>query len=137
AAHRAIQTENRDTVHRIDEVRRLDHVVLLVAAQPVLRAERGGDLDVAARGKRVERVREILSHGRGVSEQREPASAQRGAQRAFRQQAIDTEAHDVPITSKGRQYARAAASARTRTDDESPAVRAGGRAPNTRARPPS
>ena len=42
-AHFAVEAEHRDAVHRIVEVRRLDHVVLLVAAQAVLRAEGGGE----------------------------------------------------------------------------------------------
>jgi hypothetical protein len=39
---------------RIREARRLDHVVLLVAAQTMLRSEGGGDFDITARGKRIE-----------------------------------------------------------------------------------
>jgi hypothetical protein len=35
----AVQAEYRDAMRRVDEVGRLDHVVLLVAAQPVLRPE--------------------------------------------------------------------------------------------------
>jgi hypothetical protein len=38
----------------ICEVRRLDHVVLLVASQTMLRSESGGDFDITARGKRIE-----------------------------------------------------------------------------------
>ena len=41
-AHFAVQAEHRDAVHRIVKVRRLDHVVLLVAAQAMLRTEGGG-----------------------------------------------------------------------------------------------
>ena len=47
APHRAVQAEDRDLVHRIEVVRRLDHVVLLVATQAVLRAERRDELHIA------------------------------------------------------------------------------------------
>ena len=40
-------------------VRRLDHVVLFVAAQAVLRTEGGADLHVAARSQRIQRVRQV------------------------------------------------------------------------------
>ena len=55
-------------MHRIVVVRRLDHVVLLVAAQAVLRTESCADLDVAARDKRIERMRQILRDGSRVCE---------------------------------------------------------------------
>ena len=60
-AHFAIEAEDRDAVHRIVEVRRLDHVVLLVAAQAMLRTEGGADLHVAACRQRIERVRQIFA----------------------------------------------------------------------------
>ena len=41
-ARSAVKTEHRDAVLRVAEIRRLDHVVLLVAAQAVLRAEGRG-----------------------------------------------------------------------------------------------
>ena len=44
--HIAVQAEDRDPVHGVGEVRRLDHVVLLVAAQSVLGPEGGRKLDV-------------------------------------------------------------------------------------------
>jgi hypothetical protein len=59
-AHFSIQAEYRDAMHRIVEVRRFDHVVLLVAAQAMLRTESGGDIDVAASGQCIERVRQVL-----------------------------------------------------------------------------
>ena len=57
-----IQAEYLDAVDRIGKVRRLDHVVLLVAPQSVLRSERGRDLNVAAFRQRVQRVREIAGN---------------------------------------------------------------------------
>ena len=56
-SHFAIQAEHGDVVYRIVEIRQLDHVVLLVAAQAMLRTERRSDLHVAARGQRIKRVR--------------------------------------------------------------------------------
>ncbi len=75
-------------MHRVVEVRRLDHVVLLVAAQAVLGAERRGERQIAARGQGIERMREVAGHGGRVSEQRDAPAAQRRAQLAFGQQAI-------------------------------------------------
>ncbi len=46
--HLTVETEDRNAERRIVEVRRLDHVVLLVAAQTVLRTERCGKLHVTA-----------------------------------------------------------------------------------------
>ena len=70
-AHVAVKTEDRNAVHRILEIRRFDHVVLLVAAQPVLRAEGGADLHVAAGGERIERMRQVFCDGRGMRKQRD------------------------------------------------------------------
>ena len=83
AAHFAIETEDGHAVHRVVEGRRLDHVVLLVAAQAVLRAERGRELELAERGQRIERMREIRRHGCGMREHRDAFSAQRTAQLRF------------------------------------------------------
>ena len=77
----------------IPEIRRLDHVVLLVAAQPVLRTERGAQIEIGQGGQRVERVREIVRHGGGMREQRDALAAQAFAQRARSEQAIQTELH--------------------------------------------
>ena len=70
-AHVAIETEDRNAVHRILEIRRFDHVVLLVPAQPMLRAEGGADLYVAAGGERIERMRQVFRDGCGMREQRD------------------------------------------------------------------
>jgi hypothetical protein len=43
-------------VHRIPEVQRLDHVVLLVAAESVLRTKGGNQLNVVKGRERVEGV---------------------------------------------------------------------------------
>jgi len=65
-AHCAVQAEHRDAVDRIVEVGRLDHVVLLVAAQAMLRTERSDELDIAAGGERIERMCQVLRHRRRV-----------------------------------------------------------------------
>ena len=44
AAQLSVKAEDRDVVGRIERVWRFDHVVLLVALQPVLRAEGGSDV---------------------------------------------------------------------------------------------
>ena len=92
-AHLAIQAEDRDAMHRVVEVRRLDHVVLLVAAQTMLRTERGGELDVAARGQRIERVRQVLRDGSRMREQCNAPAVERRAQRGFGDKSIDAKFH--------------------------------------------
>ena len=82
-------------MHRIVEVRRLDHVVLLVAAQAVLRPEGRGQLQVAARGEGVERMREACGHRRRMGEQRDAATRQRPAQFRLGKQPVDAELHHV------------------------------------------
>ena len=92
-AHLAIQTEHRNAVHRIFEIRRLDHVVLLVAAQPMLRAERRGDLDVTASRQCIERMRQVLGDRSGMREQGHALAAERRAQGGFGDKPIDAEFH--------------------------------------------
>ena len=73
-AHLAIETEYGNPMDRIAKVLRLDHVVLLVTAQPVLRTERGGDVEPADRAQRIERMLEIGGHRRGMREQRDASA---------------------------------------------------------------
>ena len=56
--HLAVKAEHRHAVDRIGEIGCLHHVVLLVAAHAVLRAEGGGELDVRQGGQGVERMDE-------------------------------------------------------------------------------
>ena len=51
AANLAIQAEHRNAEGWVDEIWRLNHIVLLVAAQPVLRAEGGGEVDAVGGGQ--------------------------------------------------------------------------------------
>ena len=92
-AHLAVQAEHRDAEGRIVEVGRLDHVVLLVAAQAVLRAERGGELDVAAGGQRIERMGQVARDRGGMGEQRHAPALQRRAQGRVGEQPVDAEFH--------------------------------------------
>ena len=80
-------------VDRIVEVRRLDHVVLLVAAQTVLRPEGRGQPDVAAGGQRVERMGQVRGERGGMGEQGDALALQRGAQRGVGEQPVDAEDH--------------------------------------------
>ena len=92
-AHVAIEAEDRDAMHRIVEVRRLDHVVLLVAAQAMLRTEGSADLHVAACGQRIQRVRQVFRDGSGMREQRHAPAAERRAQSGFGDKSIDAKLH--------------------------------------------
>ena len=78
---------------RIVEVLRLDHVVLLVAAQAMLRTEGGGDLDVAACGQRIERMRQVGRDRSGMREQGDAPAVKRRPQSRFGDKAVDAEFH--------------------------------------------
>jgi hypothetical protein len=56
AANLAVQAEHRNAMHRVGEVEGFHHIVLLVAAQPMLRPESSSDIDVAERRERIERM---------------------------------------------------------------------------------
>jgi hypothetical protein len=90
AAHLAVEAEHRDAVDRIGEVVGLDHIVLLVAAQPMLRAEGGGEVH-AGGGERVEAVGEVAGDGRGVREQARRACLRAAAQLRLGEQPVDSE----------------------------------------------
>jgi hypothetical protein len=81
-------------VHRIVKVRRFDHVVLLVAAQPVLRAESGRQLHAGC-GQRVQRMREIRGHRGRMRQQRDTPAGQGFAQGRVFQQAVESELHGM------------------------------------------
>jgi hypothetical protein len=78
-------------MHRVGEVCRLDHVVLLVAAQTMLRPERGGEVD--AGGQRIERMRQILGHRSGMRQQCHAPALERRAQLVFGEKPVDTAFH--------------------------------------------
>ncbi len=71
----------------------LDHVVLLVAAQTVLRTEGGGELDVTACGQRVEGMVQVLGNRRGVGKQGDAPAFERRAQGGFGEKPVDAEFH--------------------------------------------
>ena len=93
AAHFAIEAEDRNSVDRIEEVGRLDHVVLLVAAQAVLGTERRDQVDALARGQGVETVGQVGRHRGGVGEKGHPLAGQARAQGGVGQQPVDAEFH--------------------------------------------
>ena len=70
-----------------------DHVVLLVAAQTVLRAEGGRELQVAAGGQRIERMAEVGRDRSGMRQKRQPLTPKRRAKSRLREKAIDAEFH--------------------------------------------
>src|SRR5439155_20470309 len=93
AANGAVEDPPRDAVHGIREVRRLDHVVLLVAAKAVLRPERRREPHVATCRERVDRVRQVARHRRGMRDEPDPPAGQRAAKRRVVEQSIQTESH--------------------------------------------
>src|SRR5450830_855594 len=92
-AHVSIKAEDWDAMYRIVEVRRLDHVVLLVATQAMLRTERSADLHVAACGERIQRVRQVFRYGSGMREQRHASAPEWHTQSGFGDESIDAKLH--------------------------------------------
>ena len=91
-AHFAIKAENRDTVMRIDLVRSFDHIVLLIAFEPMLRAKSSGYIH-ARFNQSIERVSQICCHAGGVRDQRNTLAFQWFAQFRFCQQTINSKFH--------------------------------------------
>ena len=81
AAHRSVEAEDRNAVHRIHVIGGLDHVVLLVTAQPMLRTERSAQAQAGEGRQRIERMRQVARHGGGVRQQRHAAPGERLAER--------------------------------------------------------
>ena len=81
-------------MHRITEVRRFDHVVLLVATQAMLRPERRGELHVAAGTQRIERMRQVTRDGRRMREQGNALALERRTQFGFGDKPVDAEFHE-------------------------------------------
>jgi hypothetical protein len=92
-AHLAIEAEDRDAMHRIVEVQRLDHVVLLVAAQTMLRTEGCAELDVAASSQRIERVSQVFGDGGRMSEQCHALALERGTQSGLGAESVNSKLH--------------------------------------------
>ena len=83
-------------MHGVVVVGGLDHVVLLVAAQTVLRAERRGQLQVVECRQGVDRVFETRRHRGGVCKQRHTPARQWCAQVGVREQTVDAELDHGP-----------------------------------------
>ena len=88
----AIEAEDRDVVAGIGLVRRLDHIVLLVALQPVLRSERRCDIDPAF-DQRVERMVQLRGDRSRMRHQRYALALEWGSQFVFGQKAVNAEFH--------------------------------------------
>ena len=92
-AYSAVEAENRNAMYRIEKIRRLDHVVLLVAAQPMLRPKRRTELNVRQRRQRVKRMNQLARHRRRMRQQRHALACERFAQRWFMQQSVNAKFH--------------------------------------------
>ena len=92
-AYFAVQTEHRNTQSRIEKISRLNHVVLLVAAQTMLRAESRGKPDLGQGMQRIETMNGRRGCRRWMREQGDASSRQGAPQFRFGYQAIDSEFH--------------------------------------------
>ena len=100
----AVEAEHRDIVDRVGEVVGLDHIVLLVAPEAVLRPEGGGDIH-ACGDQGVEAVREVLGNRCRMSEKRDALAVERPAQFGVGKEAIDSEEGHEPCLRKPRDEA--------------------------------
>ena len=92
-AYFPVKAEDRNAVHGVGVVLRFDHIVLLVAAKPVLRPERGAQRYIADRRQRIERMDQVACYGRGVRQQRHAPPRQRLAQFGLFEQSVDSKPH--------------------------------------------
>jgi len=86
-----VEGEDRDPVDGIDLVRRLLHVVLELAAHPVLRSKGRGEPDLLDPRERVEAVREIRGQRDRVAEERHALAAELLQEGRGCQQGVDAE----------------------------------------------
>ncbi len=91
----AVEAEYRDTVGRVGEIRGLDHVVLLVAAQAVLGPEGGCQLDAAGARQGVEAVGQLRGDRRRMGQQGDTPARQWRTQGRIREKTIDAPFHDA------------------------------------------
>ncbi len=87
----AIQREDRDAAARVGAVRRLDHVVLEIGAEAVLRPEDRGEFEGRRFGELIDHMAEGVVDGRGVGQDADaqPVEARGG------DQPFGTEQHGV------------------------------------------
>jgi len=73
-------------------VRLLDHVVLQIRAEAVLRPEDGGERDAVGRAHLVHDVREGVVHGRGIGDHADPQPLEASGREQARRSQSDS--HD-------------------------------------------
>ena len=98
-AYFPVKAEDRDAVHGIGVVLRLDHVVLLVPAQPVLRPECRAQAYVADRRQGIEGMDHVACDGSGVRQQSHAPPCQRLAQLGLLEQSVDSKPHEQATSS--------------------------------------
>ena len=98
-AYFTIKAEDRDAVRWVGVVLRLDHVVLLVPTQPVLRAERRAQAYVAKRCQRIKGMDQVACYRSGVRQQGHTLSRQRLAQLGLIEQSVDPKFHERTTSS--------------------------------------
>jgi len=92
AAHLAIQAKHRNAEHRVHLVGGFDHIVLLVALQPMLRPESRGNVH-PRRDEGIKAVRQIRRDAGRMRDQGDTFAIEGFAKGRIGQQAINTELH--------------------------------------------
>src|SRR6202034_3817922 len=100
ATNFTVEAEDGDAVHRIVVIRRLDHVVLLVTAEPMLRTERSAHTHVPERGQCVQGVEEIACQGGGMGQQSHASAREGFAQFRLIEKAVDSKLHSGSSSTK-------------------------------------
>ncbi len=75
---------------RVGEILRLHHIVLLIAPEAMLGAERGAEVEAHGR-QSIEAVGEVAGHRGGVREQRDALAFERPAKSRVGEQPVDSE----------------------------------------------
>ena len=86
-------------MHRVGIVLRLDHVVLLVPPQAMLRPKRRAQANIADGRQRIEGMAQVACYRSGVRQQRHAQARQRLAQRGLLEQSVDSKPHERATSS--------------------------------------
>ena len=92
--HFAVEAEHWDFVDRIQKIFGFDHIVLLVAAQAMLRSKGGGQVDIIKRRQGIEAVHQFACHRSGMGKQCNPLASQRPAQIRIFDQTVYSKFHE-------------------------------------------
>ena len=92
--HFPVEAEHRDIVNRVQKIFGFDHIVLLVAAQAMLRSKRGGQVDIIKCRQGIQAVHQFVRHRSGMGKQSNPLARQRPTQVGIFDQTVYSKFHE-------------------------------------------